>query len=94
MKIYVGRIAFDQLDPPRVAALNAVETSFKLLPDQVDMVIAAGHDALKNSSVFRSFVASLGGGPRPVSFPTPRPNPAPSAATRRSRARWAIGSTP
>src|SRR5580658_1174632 len=67
VKISVGRIAFDQLDPQRAAALNAVETSFKLPPEQVDMVIAAGHDALKNSSVFRSFVASLGGAPRPPS---------------------------
>ena len=42
VKISVGRIAFDQLDPQRAAALNAVETSFKLPPEQVDMVIAAG----------------------------------------------------
>jgi NTE family protein len=75
VKISVGRIAFDQLDPQRAAALNAVETSFKLPPEQVDMVIAAGHDALKNSSVFRSFVASLGGAPRPPSVPLPAPGP-------------------
>ena len=75
VKIYVGRIAFDQLDPQRAAALNAVETSFKLPPEQVDMVISAGHDALKNSSVFRSFVASLGGAPRPPSLPLPAPGP-------------------
>ena len=72
VKISVGRIAFDQLDPQR-AALNAVETSFKLPPDQVDMVIAAGHDALKSNSVFRSFVASLGGAPRPPSVPCRHP---------------------
>src|SRR3984885_15104048 len=75
VKIYVGRIAFDQLDPERAAALNVVETSFKLPPEQVDMVISAGHDALKNSSVFRSFVASLGGAPRPPSVPLPAPGP-------------------
>jgi hypothetical protein len=39
------------------------------------MVISAGHDALKNSSVFRSFVASLGGAPRPPSLPLPAPGP-------------------
>jgi NTE family protein len=90
VKIYVGRIAFDQLDPQRAAALNAVETSFKLPPDQVDMVIAAGHDALKSNSVFRSFVASLGGVPRPPSVPLPAPGPTsratspPGAATAAS----------
>ena len=75
MKIFVGRIAFDQLDPDRAAALNAVETSFKLPPEQVEMVIAAGHDALRSSAVFRAFVASLGGVPRPPSVPLPAPGP-------------------
>jgi NTE family protein len=63
VKILVGRIAFDQLGPDREAALNAVETSFKLPPEQVDLVINAGQDALKNSRVFRSFLGSLGRGP-------------------------------
>ena len=44
-------------------------------PEQVDMVISAGHDALRNSSVLRSFVASLGGAPRPPSLPLPAPGP-------------------
>ena len=87
VKISVGRIAFDQLDPQRAAALNAVETSFKLPPDQVDMVIAAGHDALKSSSVFRSFVASLGGAPRPPSVPLPAPGPTSRKATSPPRRR-------
>jgi hypothetical protein len=65
VKIFVGRIAFDQLDPERAAALNAVETSFKLPPEKVEMVIAAGHDALKYNAIFRSFLTSLAGGPRP-----------------------------
>src|SRR6516162_8783514 len=75
VRISVGRIAFDQLDPERAAALNAVETSFKLPPEQVEMVIQAGHDALRASSVFRSFVASLGGVPRAPSVPLPAPGP-------------------
>ena len=60
VKIFVGRVAFDQLDPKRAAALNKVETAFKLPPDQVEMVISAGQDALRGSSVFRSFYESLG----------------------------------
>ncbi len=41
------------------------------------MVISAGHDAVKNSSVFRSFLVSLGGRPRPRGVPVA----APAAAT-------------
>jgi NTE family protein len=59
VKFFIGRIAFDQLGPERAAALNAVATRFRLPPDQVEMLIAAGHDALKTNSVFRSFLDSL-----------------------------------
>ena len=73
VKLSVGRIAFDQLDPQRAAALNAVETSFVLPPQQVDLLIDAGRDALRVNPAFRSFLASLGrGGPRrgiPVASP-------------------------
>jgi hypothetical protein len=65
VKIFVGRVAFGQLGPQRAAALNRVETAFKLPPDQVEMVISAGQDALRGSSIFRAFYESLGGpGPR------------------------------
>src|SRR5271154_1500340 len=73
VKLTVGRIAFDQLDPQRAAALNAVETRFVLPPQQVDLLIDAGRDALRANPVFRTFLASLGrGGPRrgtPVAAP-------------------------
>ena len=59
VKFFIGRIAFDQLGPERAAVLNAVQTRFRLPPDQVEMLIAAGHDALKTNSVFRSFLGSL-----------------------------------
>jgi NTE family protein len=87
VKIFVGRIAFDQLDPQRAAALNAVETSFKLPPEKVEMVVSAGHDALKYNAVFRAFLTSLAGGPRPyggvpVTGPVaPPPGAAPQAAS-------------
>jgi NTE family protein len=86
VKFFVGRIAFDQLGPERSAALNAVETRLRLPPDQVDMLITAGRDALKGSTVFRSF---LNGSPRlqprpqprgtPVATPAPAPAPTPAA---------------
>ena len=76
VKFFVGRISFDQLGPDRSAALNAVETRLKLPPDQVDMLIDAGRDALKANKVFREF---LNAGPR---LPPPRPpRSAPVATT-------------
>jgi NTE family protein len=80
VKLSVGRIAFDQLDPQRAAALNAVETSFVLPPQQVDLLIDAGRDALRANPAFRAFLASLGrGGPRrgtPVASPAAAPQEA------------------
>ena len=61
VRFFVGRISFDQLGPDRSAALNAVETRLKLPPDQVDLLIDAGRDALKANKVFREF---LNAGPR------------------------------
>src|SRR6202046_2515768 len=59
VKIFVGRLAFDQLGPQRAAQLNSIETAFKLSPDKVDLAIAAGRDALKTSSVFNAFLNSI-----------------------------------
>jgi NTE family protein len=75
VKFFIGRISFDQLGPDRAAALNAVETRLKLPPDQVEMLIAAGHDALRTNPTFRDFLKSMPGvqpGPPPATVPTPR----------------------
>ena len=77
VKFFVGRISFDQLGPDRAAALNAVETRLKLPPDQVDMLIDAGRDALKANKVFREF---LNAGPRLRPPPPLRPRGAPVAS--------------
>ena len=79
VKIFVGRVAFDQFDEARAAKLNAVVTAFKLPPDQVDMLIAAGHDAVKGSNVFNAFLNSMG---------------APGARQLRARGRPLVSSTP
>ncbi len=79
VKIFVGRVAFDQLGAQRAAALNSVQTSFKLPPDQVDMVISAGQDAVRGSNVFRSFLELLGRGngrSRPVAGSAASPHEA------------------
>jgi NTE family protein len=75
VKFFVGRISFAQLGPDRAAALNAVETRLKLPPDQVEMLIGAGRDALKANKVFREF---LNAGPR-LRPPPLRPRSAPVA---------------
>jgi NTE family protein len=75
VKFFVGRISFDQLGPDRAAALNAVETRLKLPLDQVETLIAAGHDALRTNPTFRDFLKSMPGvqpSPPPVTVPTPR----------------------
>ena len=45
-------------------ALNAVETRFKLPPDQVNLLISAGRDALAANPTFIAFMKSLPRGPR------------------------------
>ena len=64
LKIFVNRVGFDQLGPERAKALNAVDTRLKLPTDQVDAVIAAGHDALRINPTFRDFLKGMGGRPR------------------------------
>ena len=59
LKIRIDRIGFDQLDPPRAAQLNAVPTRFKLPPEQVDLLIAAGADALRANRTYRAFLSEL-----------------------------------
>jgi NTE family protein len=81
VKLTVGRIAFDQLDPQRAAALNAVETSFVLPPQQVDLLIDAGRDALRANPVFRKFLGTLGGGGPRRGVPVATPADAPQEAS-------------
>ena len=79
VKFFIGRVAFEQLGPQRAAALNAVETRFKLPPDQVDMLIAAGRDAVRNNVTVRGFLNSM---PRlPLGPPGARPKPGTPVAT-------------
>jgi len=72
LEFFVSRITFDQLGPDRSAALNKVETRFRLPPDQIDMLVTAGRDALNENPKFREFMGSLG---RPVPPATPVASP-------------------
>ncbi|HTP77431.1 MAG TPA: patatin-like phospholipase family protein [Rhizomicrobium sp.] len=77
VRFFIGRIGFEQLGPERAAALNAVETRLRLPPQQVEMLIEAGHDALLQNSVFRSF---MGAPHAPLLRPAPKPAPVASPA--------------
>jgi NTE family protein len=59
LKFFIGRVGFDQLDTARAAELETVPTRFRLPPEQVDSVIAAGRDALRANPTFRAFAGSL-----------------------------------
>jgi NTE family protein len=62
LRFYVSRIGFDQLGPERAAVLNAVPSRFALPQEQVDALITAGADALRNNGLFRAFLGSVGQG--------------------------------
>jgi len=59
LRFHIGRIAFDQLPPGRAARLNAVPTRFRLEPEQVDDLIAAGKDAVARHPTFKAFLSGL-----------------------------------
>jgi NTE family protein len=82
-RLFLTRLSFDDLGPERSAALNAVETRFKLPSDQVDMLITAGHDVLLSNGVFRKFLNSMG--QRPAT-PPPRNGPVAGPASRLQQA--------
>ena len=86
VQFYIGRISFNDLGPNRAAALNAVETRLRLPPDKVDMLIAAGHDALAANPTFQAFMHSLERGALPPRPAHPRPHGAPVAVTPQSSA--------
>jgi NTE family protein len=85
VKFFIGRIGFEQLGPQRAAALNAVETRLKLPPEQIDLLIAAGRDALKNNDMFRAFLGTLPHPPRPAAPPPPPPRAVPVATSNDAR---------
>jgi NTE family protein len=81
VQFFISRITFDDLGPQRAAELNAVETRLKLPPDQVNMLIAAGRDALQANDKFRGFMASFGRAPH---TPLLRPRLKPAAPVSQS----------
>ena len=56
----VVEIAFDQLDPVRAAMLASVPTRFRLPPDQVELLIDAGTDAVLTHPALRRALGRAG----------------------------------
>ena len=56
LKMTVGRVAFDALDPARAKQLNQVPTSFTLPAKTVDELAQAGGDALQANPEFQAFL--------------------------------------
>jgi NTE family protein len=86
LEFYISRVSFDLLGPERSAVLNKVETRFKLPPDQIDMLVTAGRDALSVNPKFRAFVTSVGRAP----LPPPAPQGAPVATSDPTAQRAAV----
>ena len=61
LKFFVGRINFEQLGAMRARELNSIPTRFKLSPENVEMLIAAGQDALRTNPTFHAFLGSIDG---------------------------------
>ena len=61
LKVFVGRINFEQLGPQRAFALQSIPTRFKLTSDEVETLITAGQEALRKNPTFRQFVDSTEG---------------------------------
>ena len=59
VKFFVGRVDFGQFDGNRAAALNAIDTRFRLPADQVELLIQSGEEAVRKSPTMRAFLGSL-----------------------------------
>ena len=53
---FVDRVDFDRLGPERAAALNAIDTRLVLPPDQIELVVEGGAEALRKSAPFQAFL--------------------------------------
>jgi NTE family protein len=59
LNAFVDLVSFERLGPARSAALDAIATRLVLPPDQVDMLIAGGAEALRASAPYQAFRRGL-----------------------------------
>jgi NTE family protein len=55
IRFEINEIEFNHFDPKIAAKLNAIPTRFKLEPDEVDLLIRSGHDAVTSQTTLRAF---------------------------------------
>jgi len=59
---YFVKLGFIDIEQPEDRSFfNAIPTSFNLSEEQVDRLIEAGHELLRNNSVYQRLLADLGG---------------------------------
>jgi NTE family protein len=58
LNFFVGRVNFEQLGRKRATELSSIATRLKIAPEEVEMVVAAGRDALRAHPAFRAFLSN------------------------------------
>jgi NTE family protein len=59
LSLFIDLIGFDRLAEPRASQLNAIRTSLSLPPQDIDLLITSGADALRQSSSYQAFRRGL-----------------------------------
>jgi NTE family protein len=59
LQVYIERVGFDQFDQNRATLLNAIPTRFHLPQASVDLLIAAGAEAVRNNATVQTFRRGL-----------------------------------
>ena len=59
VRTYFVQLAFRDLPPERQRFFNQIPTSFALTDEQVDKLIAAGGELLRNNPVFQRLLADI-----------------------------------
>lgn len=74
LKLFVGQVSFEELDPARQDQLSTVPTRLRLEVEQVDLVIKAGVDATRLNPDFNGFLNAIKEDPmnQNPSAPAPR----------------------
>jgi NTE family protein len=63
VQIFVSRISFDDLVPPRALRLHQISTSLTMSQKDVDDVIEAGHDAMQRNAMVQAFSRTVSNEP-------------------------------
>lgn len=59
LSFFIDRVSFERLGPARAGILDAIPTRFFLPPEQVDLLIESGSDALRGSAPYQAFRRGL-----------------------------------